>query len=115
MTSPQSVPTVTAGQVPVPVPEALLVLDVREDDEWQAGHIEGALHIPLSQLPARAGELGSATQVLCVCKGGGRSARATMLLRRSGVEAVNLDGGMHGWAAAGRPMVSETGQPPEVL
>lgn len=115
MTSPQSVPTVTADQVPVPVPEALVVLDVREDDEWQTGHIDGALHIPLSQLPARAGEVESAAQVLCVCKGGGRSARATMFLRQSGVEAVNLDGGMHGWAAAGHPMVSETGQPPSVL
>ena len=115
MNHPQSVPTVTADQVPLPVPEALLVLDVREDDEWQAGHVEGALHIPLSQLPARAGEVGSAAQVLCVCKGGGRSARATMLLRQSGVEAVNLYGGMHDWAATGRPMVSETGQPPTVL
>jgi rhodanese-related sulfurtransferase len=38
-----------------------------------------------------------------------------MLLRQSGVEAVNLDGGMHGWAEAGHPMVSETGQPPTVL
>jgi rhodanese-related sulfurtransferase len=115
MTQPQPVPTVTADQVPVPVPEGLVVLDVREDDEWQAGHIEGALHIPLPQLPARTDEVASAAQVLCVCKGGGRSARATMLLRRSGVEAVNLDGGMHGWAAAGHPMVSETGQAPDVL
>ncbi len=115
MIAPQPVPTVTADQVPVPVPEQLVVLDVREDDEWQAGHIEGAVHIPLSELPARATEIGGAGQVLCVCKGGGRSARATVLLRHSGVEAVNLDGGMHGWAAAGHPMVSETGQAPEVI
>jgi rhodanese-related sulfurtransferase len=115
MISPEAVPTVTADQVPVPVPEQLVVLDVREDDEWQAGHIEGAVHIPLSELPARATEISGAAQVLCVCKGGGRSARATMLLRQSGVEAVNLDGGMHGWAAAGHPMLSGTGQPPEVI
>ena len=105
----------TADQVPVPVPEALVVLDVREDDEWRAGHVEGAVHIPLSELPARAGEVGSAAQVLCVCRVGGRSAYATMLLRRNGVAAVNLHGGMHGWEAAGHPMVSETGQPPSVV
>jgi len=108
-------PTVTADQVPVPVPAALVVLDVREDDEWAAGHIEGALHIPLAQLPDRAGELSSAAQVLCVCRVGGRSAQATMWLRRAGVEAVNLDSGMNGWVAAGHPMVSETGEPPQVV
>jgi rhodanese-related sulfurtransferase len=114
MVWPQHIPTVTADQVPVPVPEPLVILDVREDDEWQAGHIEGAVHIPLSDLPARAAEVSGAAQVLCVCKVGGRSARATMLLRRSGVEAVNLHGGMHAWSAAGHPMVSDNGQPPEV-
>jgi rhodanese-related sulfurtransferase len=62
MISLQPVPTVTADQVPVPVPEQLLVLDVREDDEWQAGHIEGAVHIPLSELPARASEISGAAQ-----------------------------------------------------
>jgi rhodanese-related sulfurtransferase len=115
MTSSQAVPTVTADHVPVPVPEALVVLDVREDDEWRAGHVEGAVHIPLSELPSRVAEVGSGAQVLCVCRVGGRSAHATMLLRQSGVNAVNLHGGMHGWQAAGHPMVSETGQPPSVL
>lgn len=115
MISPQPVPTVTADQVPVPVPEQLVILDVREDDEWQAGHIEGTVHIPLSELPARAAEVGDAAQVLCVCKAGTRSARATMLLRQSGVEAVNLGDGMHGWAAAGHPMVTETGQAARVI
>jgi rhodanese-related sulfurtransferase len=113
--SPQGVPTVSAEQVPVPVPEGLVVLDVREDDEWRAGHVEGAVHIPLSELPARADEVADATQVLCVCKGGGRSAQATTYLQQRGVQAVNLAGGMHGWAAAGHPMVSEDGQEPGVL
>ena len=114
MTSPHAIPTVTVDQVPVPVPDPVVVVDVREDDEWQAGHIVGARHIPLSQLPERAGELVDATHVLCVCRVGARSARATVLLRRTGVDAVNLHGGMYGWAAAGKPMVSETGQEPEV-
>jgi len=115
MSYPNAVPTVTSDQVPVPVPDGLVVLDVREDDEWAAGHIEGAVHIPLSQLPLRASEVCPAAQVLCVCRVGGRSAQATMWLRQSGVEAVNLDSGMHGWTAAGHPMVSETGTEPQVL
>lgn len=114
MNQPQPVPTVSADQVPQPLPEGLVVLDVREDDEWQAGHVAGAVHIPLSTLPGRADEVAGAAQVLCVCKGGGRSAQATMFLRQSGVEAVNLAGGMHAWEAAGHPMVSEGEQPPSV-
>jgi rhodanese-related sulfurtransferase len=114
MPSPHAIPTVTADQVPVPVPDSVVVVDVREDDEWQAGHIDGARHIPLMQLPERLGELADATSVLCVCRVGARSARATMLLRHTGVDAMNLHGGMNAWASAGKPMVSETEQVPEV-
>lgn len=114
--SPPDIPTVDAGRVAVPVPFDLLVLDVREDDEWQAGHIEGALHVRLAQLPGRVSEIDSAGgQVLAVCRSGGRSAQATAFLRRHGHDAVNLGGGMHGWSEAGHPMVSETGRPPEVV
>lgn len=115
--NPPDVPTVTADRVPVPTPPGVLVLDVREDDEWQAGHIEGAVHIPLSQLPERSSEISSGEefrQVLAVCRSGGRSARATMFLRQQGHDAVNLDRGMHGWSEAGHPMVSDTGRAPEV-
>ncbi len=112
----QQIPTVQADGVPVPVPADMLVLDVREDEEWQAGHIEHAAHVPLSQLPHRVSEIDSAGgRVLAVCRSGARSARATMFLRQHGHDAVNLDGGMHAWFAAGRPMVSETGRPPEVV
>ena len=109
------IPTVTIDQVPDPLPEGLTVLDVREPVEWQHAHIEGALHIPLQTLPERVGEVPADQQVLVVCKGGGRSAQATMGLQQPGHEAVNLDGGMLDWAAAGRAMVSETGQPPQVV
>jgi rhodanese-related sulfurtransferase len=109
-----SVPTVTIDHVPNPLPEGLTVLDVREDIEWVHGHIEGAVHIPLSLLPVRHTELPEG-QVLVVCKMGGRSAQATMYLAAQGHEVVNLDGGMFEWAEAGRPMVSENGQPPHVV
>ena len=108
------IPTVSIDQVPHPLPEGLTVLDVREPMEWAYGHIEGALHIPLGTLPARVDEL-PAGQVLVVCKVGGRSAQATMWLQQQGHEVVNLDGGMLDWEAAGRPMVSESGEPPQVV
>ncbi|WGL52664.1 rhodanese-like domain-containing protein [Nocardioides sp. BP30] len=106
-----SIPTVEVTGVPDPIP--VPVLDVREDFEWQAGHIDGALHIPLSELPARVGEVPDG-QFLVTCKVGGRSAQAVAWLTANGHEAVNLAGGMLDWAAAGRPMVSENGQTPTV-
>jgi rhodanese-related sulfurtransferase len=109
-----SVPTVAVSGVPYPLPDGLAVLDVREPGEWLHGHIEGALHIPLGELTDRVGELPEA-QTLVVCKVGGRSAHAVAWLTQHGYDAVNLDGGMLDWAAAGRPMVSESGEPPQVV
>ena len=109
-----SIPTVSVDQVPDPLPEGVNVLDVREDIEWVHGHIEGAVHIPLSELPGRVDELPDG-QLLVVCKIGGRSAQATNYLAAKGHDVVNLDGGMLDWAGAGRPMVSENGQNPQVV
>ena len=109
-----SVPTVSVTDLPDPLPEGLVVLDVREPVEWQHGHIEGSVHVPLSLLPLRFEEL-SAAQTLVVCKVGGRSAQAVMWLQQQGRDAINLAGGMLEWSAAGRAMVSETGGPAEVV
>ncbi|MFD7294263.1 rhodanese-like domain-containing protein [Streptomyces sp. NPDC059897] len=91
------------------------LLDVREDDEWQAGHAAGALHIPMSEFVARYGELTEAApqdgRVNVICRSGGRSAQVTMYLAQQGVDAVNVDGGMQAWEAAGRPVVDDNGQP----
>jgi rhodanese-related sulfurtransferase len=100
--------------VPDPLPEGLAVLDVREPEEWAAGHVEGAVHIPLGELGERLADVPDG-QVLVVCKVGGRSARATAWLAAQGRDAVNLDGGMLEWEAAGRPMVSEGSQPAQVV
>jgi rhodanese-related sulfurtransferase len=105
------VPTVTIDQVPNPLPEGLTVLDVRETIEWAHGRIDGAVHIPLRQLADRVAEVPNEYQVLVVCKVGGRSAQATGYLVQSGYEAINLEGGMLEWAAAGRPMVADAGDP----
>ena len=109
------VPTIEISQVPDPLPEGLTVLDVREPVEWQHGHVDGAVHIPLGQVPERVGELPTDRQVLVVCKVGGRSAQATAYLRGQGVEAVNLAGGMLDWAEAGRPMVGDGDGDPLVV
>jgi rhodanese-related sulfurtransferase len=108
------VPTVSIDQVPHPLPSGLPILDVREQVEWDHGHIEGALHIPMSQLVERLDEVPT-EQTLVVCKVGGRSAQVAAWLTQQGREVVNLDGGMLDWEAAGRPMVSENGVPPQVV
>ena len=109
-----NIPTVSIQGVPDPLPDGLAVLDVREPVEWEHGHIDGAVHIPLMDLPARLAEVPDG-QTLVVCKVGGRSAQAVGYLVQNGRDAVNLDGGMLDWEAAGRPMVSGTGQPPQVV
>ena len=114
MTLPGQIPTVTLDGVPHPLPDGVSVLDVREDIEWVHGHIDGATHIPLHELPARSDEVPEG-QLLVVCKVGGRSAQATAWLVHYGHDAVNLAGGMLEWAEAGRPMVSETGAAPQVV
>jgi len=107
-------PTLDIGGVPDPLPDGLAVLDVRESVEWAHGHIEGALHIPLGDVPVRLAQVPQG-RTLVVCKSGGRSARAVGYLQSQGRDAVNLAGGMLDWKTAGRPMVSETGAPPQVV
>lgn len=101
------------------VPSEGFVLDVREDDEWAAGHVEGALHIPMSDFVNRFGELTEAApdgaRVHVMCRVGGRSAQVTQYLVRQGIDAVNIDGGMQAWDGSGRPMVTDSGNPPFVL
>jgi rhodanese-related sulfurtransferase len=108
------IPTVAISGVPDPLPEGLTVLDVREPVEWAHGHVAGSVHIPMSEVPTRLGEVPEG-QVLVVCKVGARSARVAGYLVQQGRDAVNLDGGLLDWEAAGRALVSETGRPPLVV
>lgn len=102
-----AIPTRTAADVP---PGAHL-LDVREPEEWNAGHAPGAQHVPMGQLPARLAEVPTDQEVVVVCRVGGRSARVVEFLLHQGWHDVsNLEGGMRDWAAAGLPMVAEDGQ-----
>ncbi len=97
------------------LPPGAVVLDVREPDEWAAGHIETAVHIPIGQVTGRLGDVPAGDPVYVICRGGGRSARVTEFLRAQGTDAVNVAGGMQEWASSGKPMVSGTGRSPEVI
>jgi rhodanese-related sulfurtransferase len=96
---------------------APVLLDVREDYERAAGRIPGSLHIPLAELPQRAGELPPGSSVIVYCRAGMRSLMAAQALNAGGYQALSLAGGMLDWAAAERPLeppggtVADHGQP----
>jgi rhodanese-related sulfurtransferase len=96
------------------VPGDGYLLDVRENDEWQAGHAPSAVHIPLSELNDRVREVPDDREVYVICRSGARSAQAVAAFNNAGWTTANVDGGMHAWEAAGRPMVSESGSAPFV-
>jgi len=84
----------------------LVLVDVREPYEFTAGHLEGALHIPLQQVPSRLAEIAREADIVVICRMGGRSAQAQQFLRSSGYGKVrNLVGGMTGWARDVDPTV----------
>ena len=91
------------------------ILDVREDDEFAAGHIAGAVHVPLMQIPQRVAELDRDAEWLAICKVGGRSFQATAYLGRLGLRVSNVAGGMDAWAGAGLPYESAGGGPGRVI
>ncbi|MCY0870155.1 MAG: rhodanese-like domain-containing protein [Firmicutes bacterium] len=77
----------------------LQVIDVREPEEYAAGHIPGAKLIPLGQLPQRLGEVDRTRDAVIVCRSGGRSGKACELLASKGYERIyNLMGGMLQWS-----------------
>ncbi|HYU57967.1 MAG TPA: rhodanese-like domain-containing protein [Actinomycetota bacterium] len=90
------------------------VLDVREADEWAAGHIEGSVHLPLSRLMSGPADLDPERPVVAVCSMGSRSEVAMLMLRARGFVAYNLERGLQEWFAEGLPLVSDDGRPPRV-
>ena len=114
--SPAELPTAEVRDLPQ---DGIVLLDVREDDEFAAGHAPAAKHIPMAELPARIDELADLPDdqpLYVICRSGGRSARATAWLNQSGWDAVNVAGGMGAWQREGRPLVGELpGIDPEVL
>jgi rhodanese-related sulfurtransferase len=110
MNQPVAVPEVLSTDLPA----GAFLLDVREDDEWTAGHAPDAVHVRLGDLGARAAELPRDREVYVICRSGTRSAYAAQALAGGGMNAINVADGMTGWAVAGRPMVSDDGTEPHV-
>ena len=108
----RSVPEVTVAEVG----EDAYLLDVRDHDEWAAGHAPRAHHVPMMELLGRLDELPADRDLVVVCRVGSRSAQVTAYLQQHGWDRVsNLAGGMAAWQAAGRPMVSDDGGTAYVL
>ncbi len=92
-----------------------MLLDVREDDEWVAGHAPQASHMAMSRIRDTYSQLPGDTTIVCVCHLGGRSSSVADSLRGLGIDARNLTGGMAAWALAGLPVVDEDGLPGTVI
>lgn len=107
----REVPEVDAREATGVVDAGGVLLDVREPDEWEAGHAPGALHIPMGELQARQDEIPTDRRIVAVCRSGGRSSQVTAALDDAGYDAVNLAGGMQAWAEQGLPMESDAGPP----
>jgi rhodanese-related sulfurtransferase len=111
MSSQPNVPVVTVSDLP----DDAVMVDVREQNEWDAGHAPQAVLIPMGDLPSQIEELPIGDGPLAVvCRSGNRSGRVVAWLAHQGIDAVNVAGGMQAWNAAGKPMVAEGGGPPRV-
>lgn len=115
-------PTVTVSDVPPIGPEVVL-LDVRETDEWDLGHAPGALHIPMSDVPARLDEIDIDAEVYVVCRHGGRSLAVVeylahvgyeAILAHVGYEAIQVHGGMVSWQQNGLPLTADGDTPAKI-
>lgn len=91
--------------------DQLQIVDVRDDKEWEAGRIAGAVHIPEDDLEDRLDELDRSRPVITVCRAGTRSDDAAEWLRGQGFDAQNLDGGMLAWKWAGLPIAGKIVEP----
>jgi rhodanese-related sulfurtransferase len=112
--NPNQIPEIEAVDAVAGSSEHVL-LDVREADEWAAGHAPGAYWIPLGELERARVEVPFNRQIVCVCRSGVRSARAAEALIEWGFEASNMVGGMRAWQAAGLPVVRDDDAPGEVI
>jgi hydroxyacylglutathione hydrolase len=108
----ETLPQITPAELaPIVAAQQATIIDVRRNSEWDAGHVHGALHIPLSELPARLDEIPRDRPLVVHCQGGGRSAIASSLLIANGFSNVkNLSGGFGTWIKEGND-VERSGEP----
>jgi rhodanese-related sulfurtransferase len=109
------VPEITPDEVAPLLQSGAVLLDVREQGEWDAGHVPGAAHVPMREVTARIDEIPTDRQVIALCRSGARSRTVAAALIGAGYDAVNLGGGMRAWAAADLPVETDAGVPGEVV
>jgi len=103
-----TVPEIDLTTLELLLAEPIVLVDVREDDEYSDGHVSSAVHIALSTVPDRVDEIPSDGPVYVICALGGRSGKAAEFLRTKGIDAINVAGGTNGWVDSGRPIVCGT-------
>ena len=102
-----AIPEISVNELAARLDAGAYLIDVRNPDEYDAGHVPGAVLIPLPEVPDRVGEVPTGRTVLFICRSGGRSGQAVDFLRGRGIDAVNVAGGTLAWIDEGRPL--ETG------
>lgn len=115
MSQPPLISEITADEANQMVEGGAFLLDVREDDEWEAGHAPSAVHIPMGLVSERVADIPTDRPVVCVCRLGGRSGSVATALEEAGFDVHNLNGGMTAWEIAGLPVVTEAGAPGQVI
>jgi rhodanese-related sulfurtransferase len=108
-------PSVTPTEAQAAVAAGAMLLDVREYQEWMAGRVAGAVHVPMQALPDRLDEVARDRRIVCICRSGNRSGQVTAWLLRQGYDVVNMTGGMRAWEAEGLPFENMNGNPGAVI
>jgi rhodanese-related sulfurtransferase len=106
---PTTVPDIDASETERLLRTGAFLLDVREDDEWQAGHAPDAVHVAMGTVAQRIDEIPADRTVVCVCRVGGRSGAVAGALADAGYDVRNVEGGMLAWEVAGFPVVTDAG------
>jgi rhodanese-related sulfurtransferase len=105
------VPELEPDDAEAAVADGALLLDVREPEEWDAGHAPGSVHMPLRDVQQRTGELPRDRRIVAICRSGARSRVVTEALVGAGFDAVNVIGGLKAWQAHGFDVVTDAGAP----
>ena len=93
---------ITVGELAELMATGSRLVDVREPDEFDEGHVPGAVHVPLASVPDNIERFRGEGPTLVICRSGGRSLRACEFLSERGVEVVNVAGGTLAWQLSGR-------------
>lgn len=101
-----AVPEIDVDTLEERLADGVLVVDVREDDEYLEVHVPGVRHIPLTTVPDHLDAFPTDAPVYVVCAVGGRSGRAVQWLRAQGIDATNVAGGTQAWVEAGKPVAA---------